>query len=74
MKRKKNLQNSRKIKGKDKVMENSVRRSQMSFKIGAEKFCKFDRKTPVLESLFNKVAGLESSYALLVLFYPCNLF
>ena len=25
----------------------------------SKKFCKFDRKTPVLESLFNKVAGLK---------------
>ena len=26
-----------------------------------EKFCKFYRKTPLLESLFNKVAGLQAS-------------
>ena len=45
----------------------AVRRSQMFFKIGGEKFRKFDRKTPVLESFFNKVAGLERSCALFVL-------
>ena len=45
----------------------AVRRSQMFFKIDGEKFRKFDRKIPVLESLFNKVTGLERSCALLVL-------
>ena len=32
---------------------------QKFFKIGVLKFCKFHRKNPVLESLFNKVARLE---------------
>ena len=38
-------------------------RSQMFFRIGVLKiFCKFHRKAPVLESLFNKVAaGLQTS-------------
>ena len=36
-------------------------RSQMFFKIGSQKFYKFHRKTPVLESLFNKGAGLSAS-------------
>ena len=35
-------------------------RSQMFFKIVVLKiFCKFHRKVPVFESLFNKVAGLQ---------------
>ena len=37
------------------------RHSQMSFKIGVLKhFSKFHRKTPVLESLLNKVAGRKA--------------
>ena len=32
----------------------------MSFKIGVTKMYKFHRKTPVLESLFNKVAGRQA--------------
>ena len=36
-------------------------RSQMYFKIGAlKRFHNIHRKTPVLESLFNNVAGLQS--------------
>ena len=36
-------------------------RSQIFLKIGVEKkFRRFHRKTPVLESLFNKVAGLQA--------------
>ena len=39
---------------------------QMFFKIGALKiFCKYHRKTPVLEPFFNKVAGLKRSANLL---------
>ena len=47
------------FKSRAKPLRNS--RSQMFFIMGAlEKFFKFDRKTSVLVSLFNKVAGLES--------------
>ena len=35
-------------------------RSQIVFKIGA--LHKFYRKTPVLESLFNEIAGLQDRY------------
>ena len=35
-------------------------RSQMFFKIGVLKACNTHRKTPVLESLFSKVASLEA--------------
>ena len=34
----------------------------MFFKIDVKKLRKFHRKTPLLESLFNKVAGLEACY------------
>ena len=45
--------------------------SQMFFKIGVIKiFCKIHRKTPVLESLFDKVAGLKAcSFILRTPFY-----
>ena len=35
-------------------------RSQMFFEIGVLKVCNIHRKTPVLESLFSKVASLEA--------------
>ena len=35
-------------------------RSQMLFEIDVLKVCNIHRKTPVLESLFSKVAGLEA--------------
>ena len=34
--------------------------SQMLFEIGVLKVCNIHRKTPVLESLFSKVASLEA--------------
>ena len=50
-----------------KLQNNTVppcSRSQMFFKIGIlRNFEKFHRKTPVLESLFNKVKGLEAKLA-----------
>ena len=58
----------RKIEEKGKVMENSyavfqireaVGRSQMFFKIGLLKISQTSQETPVLESLFNKIAGLK---------------
>ena len=36
------------------------RRSQMSYNRFSLKFCNVHRKAPVLESLFNKVAGLQT--------------
>ena len=42
---------------------NRSSRLQMFFKIDVlRKFCRFHRKTPVLESLFNNVAGLKFFY------------
>ena len=35
-------------------------RSQMSFEISVFKVCNIHRKTPILESLFSKVASLEA--------------
>ena len=37
-----------------------ISRSQMFFEIGVLKVCNIHRKTPVLESLFSKVASLEA--------------
>ena len=64
-----------KIEEKDNVMENlyamlqikeAVGRSQMFFETGALKnLANFTKKNPVLESLFNKVAGLKRSETLL---------
>ena len=65
----------RKIEGKEKVMENSyamfqIRQAvglpQMFFKIGLLKnFANFTGKHPMLESLFDKVAGLKRPATLL---------
>ena len=48
----------RKVQVKEQVSEEGVRRLQIRCSL---KFCKFHSKTPVLESLFNKAAGLNVS-------------
>ena len=76
----------RRVEEKDQVINSNVMfhireavgRSQRFFKIGVLKFfCKFHRKVPVLESLFNKVAGLKRSATLLkrdsTQVFPCEI-
>ena len=76
----------RRVEEKDQVINSNamfhireaVGRSQRFFKIGVLKFfCKFRRKVPVLESLFNKVAGLKRSATLLkrdsTQVFPCEI-
>ena len=42
------------------IAKSSHRRCSVKKKRCSEKFCKFDRKTLVLQSLFNKIAGLKA--------------